>query len=250
MDRIVIDSRDRLSTSASSTDFEVILPNSVKVKHVKLHSITIPGSFFNIEAPNNVILFKETANCTATLTPGYYSGTQLATAIGAAMTAASSSTYTYTVVYNGTPTFTLSWTSTGSFQLLSNATTPWAQLGLVNQNTTAGTTLTSTNPILLDRPFNLFVSIEGLDKTVYTGSSSFGACFQVPVQVGQDNTYNHRWDKFVLHDQSVFLQRVKCRLLQQDGTVLNLHNGDWTVSIWVSPHDPDEERACKRRKME
>ena len=247
MDRIVIDSRDRVSSSLSSSDFEVVLANTVKVRHIKLESIWIPGSIYNIQTPNNVLVFTDTTQRSITITPGLYTGSQLATQLQTQMNTAYGSDV-YTVTYLGAPNYQLSWAiSSGTFQIMSNSTTPWNALGLLNSTTTAAANLTSTYPVSLDRPYNLFVSIQDLDRTVYTSSAQFSACFAVPVIIAQDSLYQPLHEEFTLPFDSKIMQRIRCRLLQQDGTVVNLNNGDWTVCMLVSGHDePDR----KRKKAE
>ena len=233
MYRIILDSRDRISTSPSSSDFELILNNSVRVKKLKVEYIWIPGSFYNITSSNNKIHINEAIGGakTATLTPGSYTASTLAIEMQTQMNTVSAG---YTVTYN-TNQYTFTWSNAASFQFTTASDSPWYEIGLANATTASGTSLTSSFPISLDRPLNLFISIQGLDKTVITGASQFSACICVPIDAArsQDSLKEPEDEYIKVPTGTVILQRLKVRLLDQTGSPFNLQSGDWVLSLFV-----------------
>src|ERR1700678_3799195 len=89
---LTINSLDRNANSNSTTDFNVnILPAITNAKKFTLASASIPNTTYNVTSTNNTLYWTDstTTNFTATISPGSYSATTLASAIVTAMNSVS-----------------------------------------------------------------------------------------------------------------------------------------------------------------
>jgi hypothetical protein len=147
-----ISSRSRVSGTSSDFIYSMNFAGQ-KVKGFKISNVTIPFKFYPINSTNNIIYFTEGATpATATINPGTYTPTSLATHVQAIMTAASPTVSTYTVTYNSiSDQFSLA-ISAGTFQFTFGTNTSSSAneiLGFSQQDTSARSTQTSNiSPIL------------------------------------------------------------------------------------------------------
>jgi len=101
---VTLRSTDRVSGTGGQATFRLPSLDLPKSHTVFLVNATIPYTFYNIEAPDNLFSFRETGAITATasfsITPGNYTSQELATLLEAEMTTNSPNSETYTVDYN------------------------------------------------------------------------------------------------------------------------------------------------------
>jgi hypothetical protein len=234
MFKIFIDSAKRTSASASSTDFHVhFTGNFPQIDFAELHWTQIPLANFTVPKTGNVINFNENStNKTATVTPGYYSGTALAQKVQDALNSASGGYNTYAVTYDSS-TFLMTVSATQPFSLL------WAsqpslniQCGFAKTNTTAGTSVTSTQACQLNLPLAANISIRELDSVVYTGSIMLGSTFILPLSSGSSylNSYEPQ-NRLINRTMPRVFNRFYIRLTDMDGNVLDLGNSDWSFAM-------------------
>ena len=89
-----LDSSNRYTGSVH--DFRLKFADSIQGQF-QLKSAYMPNSAYNVNSTNNLIYLYQSANFTATITPGYYSSNSFATAIQTALNAVSSG---YSVTYS------------------------------------------------------------------------------------------------------------------------------------------------------
>lgn len=241
--RIFVDTRDRLSFSASSTDFTVPLPSPLtRVSAVTLVDAMIPNTLYNIDSSNNALGFKVGATSfTATLIPGNYTPATLVTEIANQMnTVASGSGVTFAAAVNDT-TFKITISGTGgTFQLLfSSATSPWRELGFSNADTGVGSSFTGSNAAQLDMPQHLFLGIRELGGTsnYISTTSASNATFYAPIYSngGDISIYlNSQFpQRLVFCPALPALAMLTVRLMDKNGTVRNLNNANWSFILDV-----------------
>src|ERR1700678_4595502 len=117
--KLLLESFSRTSSSVSSSNFTVALPNPVYVndyKYIRLAYAMLYNTIYNVDSTNQNIDIKiSSSTYTATVPVGFYNANTLATALQTALTTAISNTWT--VVYNTNQlTFTIGGSS--SFQFL------------------------------------------------------------------------------------------------------------------------------------
>jgi hypothetical protein len=232
--KLHIDSRNRESGSTSSTDFVIkFLSGFPPVMQAELKFVRIPLALYTILSTNATIYFNENStNKTAALTPGYYSGTQLAAHLKTVLDTASGGYNTFTVSYS-TTTFKFTITAGNNFSLSWATGGPYLTFGYTASNTSAATTTTSTNAAALDMPLTLGISIAELNSVVYTGNSKMiGSLFEFPLDEGGSyvNTWEPKFPYIVKTPPRVF-DRLTIRLIGMDGSVVNLNNADWCFSM-------------------
>lgn len=169
---IYLDSRDSVVTTPAyaNTDwptfrFQTPIQNIAKMKILEAE---IPFSYYVVNTDNNRIVLTETGSSTAVIPVGNYTVTDLATALGAALTAASLAlgSRTYTVTYSTiTGRFTIS--SSGTFTLSVSSLLLQSVLGLQATNPSSGSTLVAPHVAMVTGP-----------NYVYANSDSLGPSFQ------------------------------------------------------------------------
>jgi hypothetical protein len=85
-DFIHINSQDRDSESASSTDFEVPLSQALEFDEIQLNTLQLPYAVYNVNSTNNTLVVNwNSSNTSLTITPGNYTMAQLATTLNIAV---------------------------------------------------------------------------------------------------------------------------------------------------------------------
>jgi len=144
----------------------------------------------NCSSYNNTIVFTESTTKTATIPPGFYSGTStFAAAVASALTTASGSlTYTCTVNTNGTVTIS----ATGNFVLnwSSPSATAWQILGFVPADTNpSASSQTGTGILDLSNSFSktaFNIVLGGYQSTSGTTYTTDGACLAMVLPVNSN----------------------------------------------------------------
>ena len=101
--QILIDSKDRTSSSVSTSDFVIQLDQQITdIKQIQLDMAILPVTFYNImTGSNDVLTFVENSTTkTATLSAACYTATGLATEIQSKLNVASGGYNTFTVTYS------------------------------------------------------------------------------------------------------------------------------------------------------
>lgn len=191
-DTLLIDSRDRNYTLyPNSNSYKIHLNKQYRdVVAIKLTKGMIPHSGFFVSTQNNTIYFSEgTTNFTATVTTGYYSQSELFTAIETAMDASGSNTYSLAlttdqkrnVIITSTDTFQLQFLS-ASGGYLENSMGPL--LGFLPQNYSAATTQTGSTPFCenIDEEPYVAVHIEEAPNMDALGRGADNAFAIIPLQ--------------------------------------------------------------------
>lgn len=158
--QLFINSKDRTSGSASSSNFIYKLNRPVEHVHrIGVRRVILPFSYYVFNSNNNVITFDEGGgDLTATITAGNYTKTELETEIKTRMDAAGGDTYTVSI---NTNTYLLTISSTGTFELdfrtSTNAASAYDQLGFDDANYATAGSHTSPNAVNLNGPLALYI---------------------------------------------------------------------------------------------
>lgn len=245
---LYLNSRDRYS-GASTSDFSVRLPTTYKdVKSVRLQSVYIPNTIYNITAANNtlpVIFYHEEVvdletvivgtTYTATIPPAKYSSGSLATALKSALetaTAATSTTFTVTI---DTSTFLCTIANNNSCALdFSGSGSPYLELGFTQALTTDALTHTGTKCVQLNQPTSIFIRVrEWNHRGIHvTGTSSYNPSFIVPLannpgDVSQFTTRNDFEQKIDLPD--VTFATLNVQVTDNNNNVIDLVGAEWSA---------------------
>lgn len=240
---LVIDSKDRISSSASSSDFTVYLTPAIeRPRTIRLLGCIIPNTIYNVSSTCNVIQFDEGGSTlSGTVTSGSYDSSTILSAVTTAMNAVG--TQTYTATYSAT-TFTITITaSSGTFRIHSGSTYSFSNsilplLGFISTSST-GSTQTSSGAINLAGNKYLYVEITGMDVSVGFKSSNsvdFGT-YVVPVQSSPNGQINYMFEntqyKQISQSNSNITQ-IYVRLKSAGNTVVNLNSSDWCMFLGIT----------------
>jgi hypothetical protein len=248
MFKIFIDSAKRTANSSSSTDFHLHFPvNFPEVQYAELHFAAIPLSTFTVTNTNNTIYFNENStNKSATIPAGYYSGSSLAAAAQTSLNTASGGFNTFTVTYSST-TYQMNFSGTQPFALLwGTQPSPNLQFGFTAQNTSSGTSITSSQACQLNTPQVCNISIRELDNPLYTGTTMLASTFICPLSQGSSylNTYEPQ-SRYIVTTQPRVFNRFFIRLTDMDGNPLNLSNSDWQFAMTLYTKEEFKKRSAE-----
>ena len=232
---VVVNSHERLSSSASSTDFEVILYSTLSnVSKIQLNWIQIPNSIYNISSSNNIVTFTENATLkTATIPVSAYNSDELATELASILTTASGGYNTYTVTYN-TETYMFTFSATNAFMLnCSKAKFPYHELGFSNSDTSSATSITSSYIVSLEQPNELIVSIHETDSLLITGDTQFGATFIIPNKafLGEVLTFVSNVPMYMVLSEHTTITNLCIGLKDRYRNTIGLNGADWSMSL-------------------
>lgn len=149
MELIRINSSDRMNPGTTTpAQFSVNAQRTFDGDYL-LRSIYCPLAFFNVNANNNRIYFKESnTNKIATLPPGNYTISNLPAAVATALTTASAGTNTFTVTQNALTSFLTITASSVPFSLMFGSnpsiTSAWQLLGFALLDTANNLSQTGT----------------------------------------------------------------------------------------------------------
>lgn len=165
---ISIDSSERIHGSATNFAVRVNLPQNNNFSKCSVSYCEFPKSFYLSETGYNTFSLDEAAgggDQTVTIPVGYYDASSLATALGTALTAASSNGYTYTVSYSSlTNKYTFSHDA-GSAEFTITTDTLWEKiLGFNNDLSSSSGTATSDNQINLQRYDALYLTASNISN--------------------------------------------------------------------------------------
>lgn len=216
----------------SSSNFNIILDEPIKVDEVRLLHSRIPVTWYNIDSFNNNILFNEGAgNLTATIPVGNYAISELVSEIKTQMDIVGSDTYT--VTYN-TKTMKLTIASTGTFSLLFNTSTSeiWEMIGFTKTNTSVGASHTGTNVIDLVRIKYIQIIIAELGLFGRSTNTNYEYTFIIPVtenrsdilHFNDENNFNQlqRLNGRIVNNMNIILRDQKNRTINLNGSEISI----------------------------
>jgi hypothetical protein len=215
--------------SGSSSDFSYTLSQPVKYpRRISLESVELPLMIHNCRSPYNTFSWTEGGESKiASVTAGNYSITELLTALGTAMNAVTTNTYTFT---KSDTTQKVSVTSTNSITIGSSYLSK--HLGFVSGQ--AGTSITATNSYSLNVP-DMYYGIQTNFSSNYDSKSS-PFSYKVPIAVDAGYIQYHlKGSTFEQHVDVDLdkLAQVSLRLVDYYGTVCSLNGLDWSLTFRI-----------------
>lgn len=226
---VLIRSKDRLSGTSSNFRLNSYYPIHGQYR---VHNVQIPRTNYNVNSNNNRIYFidADAVNYTGIITPGSYTSSTLTSAIVSAMEAVSSQTYTVTFsATTGKLTIT---PGAGTISMLfSTFTTNSARflLGFNEENTTPGSSITSTNSVDLAFPSSVSIYINESLDTNYCIFKETGSEYSVYVPFIQSyGSYTDLNSNDI--QQKIKLRTTKSlniRILDHDNNEVDLNGVNW-----------------------
>jgi len=148
---LILNTDDSFSTEPHNASFNISQFNeSHFFSKIALIEINVPNIVYPINSNNNTLVFEEdgaATDFTATITPGAYSASELATEIKSVMDAAGANTYTIT--YNSI-TFKYTVATSGTSLRFTSDTTAGKVIGVEVSNNSFASSITSDYPVRLD----------------------------------------------------------------------------------------------------
>jgi len=255
--KLLVNSQSRISSSTSSSNFIVQLPQPFyckDYKYIRLAYCQFYNTIYNVTSANNNVDIKVSGvTYTATVSAGDYNANSLATVLQSAMTSAISNGWS--VVYNPSQ-FTYTITGTTAFQLLFSSgthasTSLWQVLGfasttgLAGIDTTSATSTTSTQVVQFDLPLQVFINITNLPSSNIWTSDGDTFSFIVPVDVNPGNIVQYdsmsNFDQYVkVPDNLNFINTLQVTLTSRKNTSISLNGSEWMFAIeFVNDYTPN-----------
>jgi len=229
-DTVIVNSKNRTSTSSSTTDFEIKLDNPIEGDFYLEYAI-IPNNVYTVNSAddtNKIYFYENSTNKTASITPGYYSESSFPAAIKSALDTASGGFATYTVTISSS-TKIMTITSTQNFGLrFSTDEGASRRMGYSRSNTATNTTShTGSGVIYLSLPNIFLININQATHAVSV-PPHFASSFYVPADslFGEIIYYNGK-DSF--REQIVKLNRTNAlnvKLRNEDNQAVSINGGD------------------------
>ena len=245
---LLLDSRDRISSSISSSNFSIVLNVPItNVKYIKLQKVLMNHKIYNIssEYSNNTISYTEkslptfeeppvaqtTHTVTATLATGYYSIADICYEVAQQMTNSSHYGYMYTVTYNyKTGKFTIS--CSGLFIL------PVSTLGDYLGFTTAITSYvnedegyTADSVSKINDPVYYYISINNL-QSLQSGRNNIISTFMITNNEEQTE-YQSISEQYVCINDTITLKEIQVYLKNRDGSSVQMNGSNFALLLNV-----------------
>lgn len=229
-DFLVLNSRNRTSYSTNSHDFDIKVQTPVDGVY-QIVTCSIPNTFYNINAYNNLIYFNDGSAKTATITPGIYSSSDITTAIKTAMDDQSTITFTVSIGTN-TQKLTIAGDSPYTLKFATNTTNSAASiLGFTNTDTSSSTSQVATNVINLAYPAGCLVRINDIDN-VSTSTSGVSGTLYFPIETNSsDISVFKSENSYAMYASFQRTSLIKVKLLDDQGNPLSLNGADWTICL-------------------
>jgi hypothetical protein len=242
---ICVDSRARVS--GDDNNFHVTIPTFSNITRIKLESVEIPNTLYDIDATNNVIDYLiDTTTYASTITTGSYNGADLAALMNTIMFA------TYTATYPaGTVVVTFD-ESANKFSIANNGETLnlmaatganvttgiWEALGFDATDfiTIAdGSTTPAQNTAQLKNGENyVFMRLDGYGSL----GSSDGDC-DIFAKVQNDDLLKFREHfsvakTYSAHSPLPLLRTFRCSIKRRDGSFYKLRSNPWSFTLLIT----------------
>lgn len=233
-----VNSKDRTTSSVSSSDFTVKLSRSYNnIRSIELLGYNMSNTIYTINSSNNKLHFVEYSipdytDVTITIPQKNYSASQLATELTTLMTSNSTIGMSYNVSYDNQ---TLKYTFTGTpvslgetfyfdFNNVSNNCA--IELGFPENYTgTSGTTITSPNIIRLDKTFILMET--DILNDIQGGSNGSGTC-SFMLQLPPNGTTQFYYTEVIEHQlMGIYnINQIKIKLKDFKNKVVDMNGSD------------------------
>lgn len=242
----ILDSRDRNATSSNEHphfDIRSIAGNQIDIHKLEIKYVSIPFSYYLIDASNNKIDYtNNTGNTyTATITTGFYSGSTLATEIEAQLEANDADLEGYTVSYSdATGKFTIA-NNAGNYSLLwnsgtntsTNITRKFNAVGFDNSsNDTGASSYTSDYIARLSGEDYLLLCSDELrpdNKTIYRNTAG-RVLARIPVNVNAPDTIGYEPSTEYIFDIEGKYTNIDFEIRDRHGA-LNLNGTPWLIEV-------------------
>lgn len=246
--KVLINSQSRLSSSASSSNFSVQLPQPFYIhdfKYIRLAYCQMYNTIYNVTSANNNVDFKVSGTSyVATVTAGTYNASTLATALASALNTALSNSFT--VTYNSNQlTYTIAGTT--AFQLLFSSgthasTSLWSVLGLASSNglsgidTSSATSTTSTQVVQLNQPLYVNINLSNIPSSNIFSSDGDSFSYIIPIdqQPGSVIEYdsNSNFDQYIKIPSNLsFFSTINVSLTTRKGTSVSLNGSEFMMVL-------------------
>jgi hypothetical protein len=219
MKKLILNSAIAQSGTKNTPTFRFL--QGIQMSGIRLNSVILPLSFYNIDDKNNKVVFSDGGNTrVAYLPPGQYSGSVLSDKLEAIMTAAGTQSYSVDFIV---PQMKLKVTAPGQFKMLVDGSNSNDVLGLV-ANSAPATSFTFDKPVDLTGTQLILLSIPQItsDAVVYSGRENLNILEAIPVtqDLGTVQVYQNHAQEFIdTMDQTI--SEVTIRLLD-NGNLLDL----------------------------
>lgn len=238
MKYLLIDSRDRLANSVSSSDctFQLV-DGSLIFKMVKLLHFQVPNTLYNITSTNNKLTFNDGTNpYTVTIPVGNYNIVDLIGELETLMNATASShvfditydekTYKVTIEETSGPSnFSLLF-STGDDQM-------FKELGFAQIDLSAAATYTSSKAIDLSGQAFVYLDFSFLGDQIRTTNQNDSPSFVVPL-VGSNGELEISNPENSFEQElnaPVIVNHFSVKLKGRDGTTLDFNGAEWSCLL-------------------
>lgn len=252
---IQVASKDRSSSSNSSSDFTILYGSGIRPTGTmwSLVGAVMPNTFYQINATNNVFEIREgapLANVTVTIPVGMYTAATLCAALNTAINAASAGWAAWVVTYTAS-TMRLTFDSTKEGYVICTtlagaAVTAtnnlWKILGMTNSSGTGPIDSTNvianyTAPYLVNLAiplnFNIIMTVNGAEKqSVMINNSQQRATFVLPNYAGPGEIVTLSYEQLqhcVIHVGGNPITSISLRIYDDFGTTVDLHGAEWTL---------------------
>lgn len=235
---LYIHSRDR--TSGTSDNFSIVLDQGIaNVTKVKLISVSIPTSYYNITTNNNKI---NTNLGIITITPGHYNINELKSELLTQLSTIMTNPPT-AINYN-LKTMKLEFvmsTQSITFQFAGNSNQLYRELGFENSNYTlnASTTFIPPNVINLSFPNYCFIVSKELGSRTLTTDLDF-VTFTVPLTQEREKTNVYfeksHFQQVIKYDTFINIYNLSFKLITEGNQSLSLNGCDWSMLLEVTTY--------------
>lgn len=224
---IYISSKNRSSGTANS--FTTLLRDPVDASGIRLLSLSLPNTFYNITSSNNTLTVTDTGGiASVTITAGFYDLTGLYAALKTALDGNATLNGTYTLSQSSV-TYKTTISCTVNFNI-STSTTLSQMLGY-SGTTTTGASATSENIpninigsvyIATDVALNTYVDSQIRNVIAKaTASETFGSYLSLPYEDPQ----------YIQFKSPMTLSQIGLTLTDQDGTLLDTNGVEWSCIV-------------------
>lgn len=233
---LLINSKERESSSTSSSDFHIELKKPIQGCYVYLISAHIPNTFYNITSSNNKIRWSYGATPTstsATIPDGAYAADDLASQLQTLMDADVGDTNTYSVSYDSTTfKFTFSRASgSNDFRLdFSNSDTPYYILGFANSNTALDANDKTSSSVANLHPYqHIFIHIDEFkDDLIIPINTTSGNIQEIYLNNSYTQTTELRYNNYLRH--------LHVKLQDQNHNDISLNGADFSILLGIKPY--------------
>lgn len=229
---LIINSKDKLGSSASEYDADFKLPSDCQqCHHIQFKEMSFTNLLYNITSSNNRLDYEFNAlNSSVTITPGYYDLATLTTALNSAQSDLVFTANNVTKKYDVTSVSASYIRLTGTINKVIGFTTLQ----------TASTAYSGNQPFNLIRTNYIHVLTEGLadsDNVLSSDGKRYGIIASVPLTLPYGYVVTRSEDKDS-SDESIMnshinLSLINIKLVDDDFNVIENNGGGWVLSFCV-----------------